>query len=243
MYESLKTCPDDLLLFMHHVPYRYVLHSGKTVIQYFYDSHYLGADEVAGFVDRWRRLEGFVDDERYARIFAALEYQEGHAIVWRDAINSYFLMLSGIPDVKGRAGHFPGRYEAETMTLDGYAPIDVTPWETAGGGRAVSCAGRERCRASFVFDGASGTYDIRVRYFDLNTGASTFTLEAGPGLQPRQLDSWKADGRFPTKDPDGHSSTWRVVHSVALTNGDLITVEGMPDGDEPAPLDYVEVAP
>jgi len=33
-YESLAECPDNLLLFMHHVPYTYVLHSGKTVIQH-----------------------------------------------------------------------------------------------------------------------------------------------------------------------------------------------------------------
>ena len=46
MYESLETCPDDLLLFMHHVPYTYVLHSGKTVIQSIYDSHYEGAEAV-----------------------------------------------------------------------------------------------------------------------------------------------------------------------------------------------------
>ena len=45
VYESLETCPDDLLLFLHHVPYTYKLHSGKTVIQYLYDSHYEGADE------------------------------------------------------------------------------------------------------------------------------------------------------------------------------------------------------
>ena len=37
VYESLKTCPDDLILFMHHVPYTHVLHSGKTVIQHIYD--------------------------------------------------------------------------------------------------------------------------------------------------------------------------------------------------------------
>ncbi len=47
VYESLTTCPDDLLLFLHHVPYTYKLHSGKTVIQYLYDSHYEGADAVA----------------------------------------------------------------------------------------------------------------------------------------------------------------------------------------------------
>src|SRR5690606_20931534 len=33
-YESLDTCPDELLLFFHHVPYTHVLHSGKTVIQH-----------------------------------------------------------------------------------------------------------------------------------------------------------------------------------------------------------------
>ena len=46
-YESLKTCPDELLLFMHHVPYTYVLHSGKTVMQHVYDSHYEGAAAAA----------------------------------------------------------------------------------------------------------------------------------------------------------------------------------------------------
>lgn len=42
IYESLATCPNALLLFMHYVSYTYRLHSGKTVIQYVYDSHYEG---------------------------------------------------------------------------------------------------------------------------------------------------------------------------------------------------------
>jgi len=45
VYESLQSCPDELLLWMHHVPYTYVLHSGKTVIQHIYDTHYRGAEE------------------------------------------------------------------------------------------------------------------------------------------------------------------------------------------------------
>ena len=44
MYESAASTPDELLLFFHHVPYTYRLHSGKTVIQSLYDSHYEGAD-------------------------------------------------------------------------------------------------------------------------------------------------------------------------------------------------------
>ena len=57
MYESPATTPDNLLLFFHHVPYTYKLHSGETVIQYFYDSHYQGADEAAYLVDEWETLK------------------------------------------------------------------------------------------------------------------------------------------------------------------------------------------
>ena len=67
MYESLATCPDQLLLFMHHVPYTYKLHSGKTVIQHIYDSHYEGAASAAKFVSDWQELKGLVDDERYEK--------------------------------------------------------------------------------------------------------------------------------------------------------------------------------
>src|SRR5205807_528615 len=40
IYESLANTPDELVLFFHHVPYTYKLHSGKTVIQTIYDGHY-----------------------------------------------------------------------------------------------------------------------------------------------------------------------------------------------------------
>ena len=110
MYESLATCPDDLLLFMHHVPYTYVLHSGKTVIQYLYDSHYEGAEAVAGFVRDWKSLQGRVDEQRYREVLAQLEYQAGQAEVWRDAVSNWFLRASGIPDAKGRVGQLSGSH-------------------------------------------------------------------------------------------------------------------------------------
>jgi alpha-glucuronidase len=139
-YENLQTCPDDLLLFMHHVPYTYALHSGKTVIQTIYDSHYEGARAAEGYIPQWESLQGKIDDQRYAAVLAQLKYQAGQAEVWRDAVVNWFLKESGIPDAKGRAGQHPGRIEAESMTLDGYAPVDVKPWETASGGKAPSTA-------------------------------------------------------------------------------------------------------
>ncbi len=101
MYESPATTPDNLLLFFHHVPYTYKLHSGKTVIQYFYDSHYQGAEEAAQLGDEWATLKGKIDPQLYDDERARLEYQAGHAIVWRDAIVQYFLKQSGIPDAQG----------------------------------------------------------------------------------------------------------------------------------------------
>lgn len=102
-YETLA-CPDELLLFMHHVPYTYGLRSGKTVIQHIYDSHYDGAEQAAGLVTQWQTLKGQIDDERYSDVLARLQYQAGYAIVWRDTVVNWFFKMSGIPDAKGRVG-------------------------------------------------------------------------------------------------------------------------------------------
>jgi alpha-glucuronidase len=236
MYESLATCPDDLLLFLHHVPYTYRLHSGKTVIQYIYDSHYEGADAVPAYVREWKRLKGAVDDERYRQVLSQLEYQAGQAQVWRDAVTRWFLRASGMPDAKGRVGHYPGRVEAESMNLDGYTVQDVTPWETASGGKAIVCPSA-KCSASMRYDGAPGWYTLHVRYFDQNDGASQFRLWVANQL----VDEWAASDRVPTRKIDGSSSARRVLRGVALRTGDEIRIEGVPDGGERAPLDYIEI--
>ena len=124
VFENLATCPDDLLLFLHHVPYTYKLHDGKTVIQYIYDSHYTGADEVAAYVQTWKSLKGLIDEQRYSEVLAQLQYQAGQAIVWRDAVTVWFEAASKIPDAKARVGHWPDRTEAESMTLAGYTVQD-----------------------------------------------------------------------------------------------------------------------
>jgi alpha-glucuronidase len=101
-YESLTRCPDNLLLFFHHVPYTYVLRSGKTVIQHIYDSHYDGAEAARDFITQWKAVEGHIDDERYRDILSRFQYQAGEAVVWRDTICNWIYHLSGIPDNKGR---------------------------------------------------------------------------------------------------------------------------------------------
>ncbi|HKD09704.1 MAG TPA: alpha-glucuronidase family glycosyl hydrolase [Bryobacteraceae bacterium] len=237
-YENLQTCPDELLLFMHHVPYTHVLHSGKTVIQTIYDSHYEGARAAEAYAPQWESLKGKIDDQRYAAILAQLKYQAGQAQVWRDSVVSWFLKESGIPDAKGRAGHYPGRIEAESMTLDGYSPVDVKPWETASGGKAIACD-KPKCSASTRFDGAPGWYDLRIQYFDQNNGISHFRTQ----INHQVVDEWDAADRIPTRKMDGSSSTRREIDGIALRPGDQIVIEGTPNGGEPAGLDYIEILP
>jgi alpha-glucuronidase len=238
IYESLATCPDDLLLFMHHVPYTHRLHSGKTVIQSIYDTHYEGAAAAENYGKKWKSLEGRVDEQRYQEVLAQLEYQAGQAEVWRDAVSNWFYRASGIPDEKGRVGHYPGRFEAETMQLESYRVSDVTPWEAASGGKAVECP-VAKCLATFDYTGQPGWYDLRVEYFDQNNGTAHYRVFVGEQV----VDEWAATAKVPSAKIDGSTSTRRTVTGVALRPGDTIRIEGVPNGGESAAVDYLEIEP
>jgi len=240
MFESLATCPDELLLFFHHVPYTYVLHSGKTVIQHIYDSHYDGAARADENVARWKTLEGKMEDGLYTAILGRLQYQAGAAELWRDAICNWFYKTSGIPDAQDRVGNHPGRVAAAKMSLDGYTPVNVTPWEDATDGKAVECnrtAGA--CTAAWKFNGARGTYTINVRYFDQNDGVANFAMK----LNGKQIDAWEASDTLPSKQIDGSSSTRHQLAGITLNPGDTIQIDGTPNGGDKAALDYIELVP
>ncbi len=239
IYESPATTPDELLLFFHHVSYGHVLHSGKTVIQHIYDSHYVGAARVDEFVRQWKSLKEHIDTERYEDVLARLEYQASHAIVWRDAICNYFLRESGIADASGRAGHFPNRIEAETMRLQEYVPVDVTPWENASGGKAIECTQPKGCSATFAFNRDAGRYSLDVVYFDQKNGESKFSVFAGDQL----VGHWTADDQLPSTKIGADSSKRRRIEGLELHPGEQIRIEGIPDRDEHAALDYVELTP
>jgi len=103
-YESLENCPDNLLLFFHHVLYTHVLHTGQTVVQHVYDSHYDGAAQAHELVAQWKVVVGHMDQTRYRDILARFEFQANEADKWRDVICGWIYRLSGIPDNKGRVG-------------------------------------------------------------------------------------------------------------------------------------------
>lgn len=102
VYDDKEKCPDELLLFFHHVPYTWKLKSGKSVIQHIYDTHFEGVEIVDEMARRFEELRGKVPEKVYERVTARLAHQKEHAREWRDQINTYFYRKSGIADEKGR---------------------------------------------------------------------------------------------------------------------------------------------
>lgn len=248
MYEDIKTTPDNLLLWFHHVPYTHVLKSGKTVIQHFYDAHYRGADTAQTFVPLWENLKGSIDQERYEHDLFRLVYQAGHSLVWRDSINTFYNNKSGIPDEAGRVGNHPHRIEAEDMQLDGYESYLVSPFETASNTHCIVTSSN-----STTFTGTAsttlssietGTYNIAVNYFDQAIGNSTWQLF----LDDDMVGEWNGDleykiGRAPTFYIDGETAARITFREVKVENGMMLKIVGRPDGEEPAPVDYVSILP
>lgn len=102
MFEHLESCPEELLLFFHHVSYIYKLKNNKTLIQHIYDTHFEGVEDVQELINQWIELEGLIDNKRYQDVLSRLLEQKEHAKEWRDVINTYFYRKTMIYDEKCR---------------------------------------------------------------------------------------------------------------------------------------------
>jgi len=102
MYENLETCPQEMLLYFHRLPYDYQLKDGRTLLQYIYDTHFEGVEDVENFIAVWEALHGRIPQEAYISVLERLKLQLENAKEWRDVINSYFFRKAGVPDEKGR---------------------------------------------------------------------------------------------------------------------------------------------
>jgi len=102
LYSDPETCPEELLLFFHRLPYDYQLKDRRTLIQYIYDTHFEGGAAVEGFIKTWYSLKPLLPENAYESVMERLQRQLINAREWRDVINNYFYRKSGIPDKHGR---------------------------------------------------------------------------------------------------------------------------------------------
>ncbi|WP_432482716.1 alpha-glucuronidase [Kineococcus esterisolvens] len=105
VYEDVRTCPDELLLFFHHVPYSHVLAGGSTVVQHVYDTRFAGVEAVEESAATWERIAGHVPAATAENVRQRFAEQLRSAREWRDQVNTYFFRKSGVPDAAGRRIH------------------------------------------------------------------------------------------------------------------------------------------
>ena len=102
IYGSAETCPEELLLFFHRLPYDYRMKDGRTLLQRIYDDHFIGCAEAEDMAKAWDALEGLIPGEAFLRVRERFAEQVRSAREWRDVINSWLYRLTLIPDGQGR---------------------------------------------------------------------------------------------------------------------------------------------
>lgn len=96
-FDNLETCPENLLLWFHHVPWNHRMKSGRTLWEemcYRYDH---GVRQVRSFQKTWDAAEKYVDSQRFKEVQRRLKIQVRDAVWWRDACLLYFQQFSKQP--------------------------------------------------------------------------------------------------------------------------------------------------
>lgn len=101
-YRAPETCPDDLLLFFHRLPYTFRMKDNRTLTQRVYDDHYEGCEMAEGFGETLRSLRGALPEDVQRCAEERMLLQQENAREWRDQINDFFFRFSGIGDEKFR---------------------------------------------------------------------------------------------------------------------------------------------
>jgi alpha-glucuronidase len=96
-YEDPATCPEDYLLWFHHISWNYKMTSGKTLWDELCTKYYSGVTDVHSMQQNWNSLKGKVDNEQFEHVKMLLAVQEKEAVWWRNACLLYFQTFSKMP--------------------------------------------------------------------------------------------------------------------------------------------------
>jgi alpha-glucuronidase len=100
-FDNIETCPENLLLWFHHVSWDYRLVSGRNVWEELCFRYNEGVDSMQWMQKELLQTKGEIDAERFEKIQDLLKVQEENARVWRDACLLYFQTFSkkSIPEI------------------------------------------------------------------------------------------------------------------------------------------------
>lgn len=97
LWGNLETCPENLLLWFHRVPWDHKMKSGRILWDELCLHYQQGVDQVRALRRDWDSLKGRIDEERFTHVAQRLARQEQEAVNWRDACLLYFQQFSRRP--------------------------------------------------------------------------------------------------------------------------------------------------
>jgi alpha-glucuronidase len=116
-FNNPATCPDEYLLWFHHLPWTYKMKSGRSLwdeLALHYDQ---GVQQVRQFQRTWEQAQPYIDAERFGAVQNKLRSQSSNAVLWKDACLLYFQQFSHLP--------IPASVEPPMHTLEGVIANDT----------------------------------------------------------------------------------------------------------------------
>jgi len=101
IFNDSQTCPENLLLWFHHLPWYHMMKSGRTLWDEMCLKYQEGVNTVEGFRASWETLQGKIDGEQYEHVRQMLAIQAEEARWWKDACLLYFQKFSRMPFPEG----------------------------------------------------------------------------------------------------------------------------------------------
>jgi len=114
-FGNLETCPEEYLLWFHHLPWDYQLKSGRTLWDGLGIKYQQGVDQVKQMINTWENIKPYVDEYRHNQVRMLLGIQLKEAKWWRDACMLYFQTFSKMD--------FPKEMESPENTLEYYKSL------------------------------------------------------------------------------------------------------------------------
>lgn len=98
IYDNPETCPENLLLWFHHLPWDYRLQSGSTLWDSLCRHYEAGYRYTLDMLRTWKKIEHAISDKTlYADVERRLMTQARDAQWWKDACLGYFATFHNLP--------------------------------------------------------------------------------------------------------------------------------------------------
>ena len=97
LYNDINTCPEEVLVWFHHVPWDFKMKSGRTFWDELCHKYDDGVQEARRFLKIWDTMEPYIDTQRFDDVQRKLRIQVRDSEWWRDACLLYFQTFSHRP--------------------------------------------------------------------------------------------------------------------------------------------------